>query len=342
MSDDTHQEQETVPENNTPLSQDAGSPEQPAVVQDAGTLETLPVAQESFGSFPEQPEVTASPSAYDNPAFYNAEQSYLPPAYGSPQPPYGYGAPPSYGYGTPPPSGYEVPREGYYGQPSSVFQFAPQMPLATPLPIGIAIRQLPRQYWRVFTHPKATTFIEEEGKAAWNIIWVQLLFLGIIETIVVLFVCLLEFFLIQAFLPGSTGSIFSLAFPVLVIIGLGICFAFVILSFFFGAGIYYLVARAFGGEGSFLSHCYNYSLVIMPIAMVSIVVYIIPCLGSMAALAGLVYEVILLIFMVMGVHRLSGGKASATVLIPVVTGVLLVVGAYVAYFLIIFAMIPHN
>jgi hypothetical protein len=170
MSDDTHQEQEEVPENTIPLSPDAGSPEQPAIVQDAGTQETIPVAQESFGSFPEQPEVTASPSAYDHPEFYNTPQSYPPPVYGSPQPPYGYGMPPSYGYGTPPPSGYEVPSQGYYGQPSNVFQFAPQMPPATPLPLATAIRQLPRQYWYVFTHPKAATFIEEKGKAAWNII----------------------------------------------------------------------------------------------------------------------------------------------------------------------------
>jgi hypothetical protein len=80
--------------------------------------------------------------------------------------------------------------------------------------------------------------------------------------------------------------------------------------------------------------------------MLSIALYIIPCLGSLAVLAGEVYSVILLIFMTMGVMRLSGGKASAAVLIPIGTGFVLVIGAYVAYIVWIFSMmsstLPHH
>jgi hypothetical protein len=46
--------------------------------------------------------------------------------------------------------------------------------------------------------------------------------------------------------------------------------------------------------------------------------------------------------MTMGVHRLSGGKASAAVLIPVITGILFIAGVYIAYFALIFSMMPHN
>jgi hypothetical protein len=212
------------------------------------------------------------------------------------------------------------------------------------LPLGAALRQLPRQYWRVLTKPKARTFLEEQGKAAWNIIWMQLLFLGIIASLVVLAVVFLEFFLLQMLVPNS--GLFSQAAPIVAAIAVAVCLVFVLISFFAGSGILYGIARAFGGQGTFLSYAYSYSLVTVPIGMLSIALYIIPCLGSLAVLAGEVYSVILLIFMTMGVMRLSGGKASAAVLIPIGTGFVLVIGAYVAYIVWIFSMmsstLPHH
>jgi Yip1 domain len=314
MTDHTHQE--SAPEENNPAP------------QEVGPIEYTPPAQESFGSFPEEPNDASSPSAYDNPEFYNN-----PAAYG-PLPPYGYG----YGYGY----GYAVPPQGFYGQPPDMFQAPPAMQPATPLPLWAAIRQLPGQYWRVLTHPKAVTFIEEERKAAWNIIWVQLLILGVAQALAVLLIVFLEFFLFQAFLPSATMSVFSHVLPIVAIVLVLITMASVSISFFFGAGIYHLIAKAFGGQATFLSYCYNYSLIVIPISILSAVLSVIPCLGSTAGLAGTVYEVVLLIFMTMGVHRLSGGKASATVLIPVVTGILFIIGVYIAYFALIFSMLPHN
>jgi Yip1 domain len=311
MSDNTHQE--SAPEENIPAP------------QEVGPIERTPPAQESFGPFPENPNDASSPSAYGNPEFYNN-----PAAYGAP-PPYGYG----YGYG------YAVPPQGFYGQPPHMFQVPPIMQPATPLPLWAAIRQLPRQYWRVFTHPKAVTFIEEERKAAWNIIWVQLLILGVVQALALLLIVFLEFFLFQAFLPSATMSVFSQVLPIVAIVIVLIYIAFVPISFFFGAGIYHLIAKAFGGRGTFLSYCYNYSLIVIPISILSFVLSVIPCLGSVG-LAGTVYEIVLLIFMTMGVHRLSGGKASATVLIPVITGFLLIAGVYIVYFALIFSIMPHN
>jgi hypothetical protein len=308
MSDDTHQE--SVPEENIPAH------------QEVGPIEHTPFAQESFGPFPEIPNDASSPSAYDNPEFYNN--------------PAAYGAPPSYGYG------YAVPPQGFYGQPPHMFQAPPVMQPATPLPLWAAIRQLPRQYWRVLTHPKAATFIEEERKAAWNIIWVQLLILGVVEALAILLIVFLEFFLFQLLLPSATMSVFSQALPVVAIVAALISIVCAPISFFFGAGILHLIAKAFGGRGTFLSYCYNYSLIVIPITILSVVVSFIPCLGSIAASAGGVYEIVLLIFMTMGVHRLSGGKASATVLIPVITGILLVAGIYIASFAWIFSMMPHK
>jgi hypothetical protein len=310
MSDDTHQE--SASEENIPAP------------QEVSPIEHAPPAQEFFGPFPENPNDASSPSAYDHPEFYNN--------------PAAYGAPPPYGYGY----GYAVPPQGFYGQPPHMFQAPPVMQPATPLPLWVAISQLPRQYWRVLTHPKAVTFIEEERTAAWNIIWVQLLILAVVEALALLLIVFLEFFLFQAFLPSATISVVSQALPIVAIVIVLIAMASVPISFFFGAGIYHLIAKAFGGRGTFLSYCYNYSLIVIPISILSVVLSVIPCLGSMAGLSGTVYEIVLLIFMTMGVHRLSGGKASATVLMPMITGILLVAGIYIASFAWIFSMMPHK
>jgi hypothetical protein len=308
MSDDTHQE--SAPEENI------------ATPQEVGPIEHIPPAQERFGPFPETPNDASSLSAYDNPECYNN--------------PAAYGAPPPYGYG------YAVPPQRFYGQPPHMFQVPPVMQPATPLPLWAAIRQLPRQYWRVLIHPKAVTFLEEERKAAWNIIWVQLLILGVVEALAVLLLVFLEFFLFQAFLPSATMSVFSQALPIVALVITLIAIVCVPISFFFGAGILHLIAKAFGGRGTFLSYCYNYALIVIPISILSVVLSVIPCLGSMAGFAGAVYEIVLLIFMTMGVHRLSGGKASATVLIPMMTGILLIAGVSIAFFAWLFSMMPHN
>src|SRR5205807_4643537 len=138
-------------------------------------------------------------------------------------------APPPYGYGY----GYAVPPQGFYGQPPNMFQVPPVMQPATPLPLWAAIRQLPGQYWRVLTHPKAATFIEEERKAAWNIIWVQLLILGVVEALAVLLIVFLEFFLFQLLLPSATMSVFSHALPVVAIVVALISIVCAPISFFF-------------------------------------------------------------------------------------------------------------
>src|SRR5256885_17143102 len=82
--------------------------------------------------------------------------------YGAP-PPYGTGVPPGGPYGTPPPYGYNVPPGGPYG---ALPPFGSDVPPSSPLPLGEAIRQLPREYKRVMTKPEATNIALEERKAA--------------------------------------------------------------------------------------------------------------------------------------------------------------------------------
>ena len=209
------------------------------------------------------------------------------------------GPDPENNFGTPVP-----PPPPSYGMPVDV-------PPVTPLPLSEAIRQLPDQYVRVVTRPGAATFAQEQGKASWDIVWVQLAIFTVISVITSLVI----FNFTMPASPGMNASpqsmqiirTFSGLFPLSYII-------LTPLSFFIGTGIYYLIARAFGGQGTFLAYCYSYMLFYVPLGIVSLILSMIPFLNYLGFAVG-IYEIVLLVFMTMAVHRLSGGKATLAVLI---------------------------
>jgi hypothetical protein len=241
--------------------------------------------------------------------------------YGTPQNPYGapppqnpYASPPPQNpYGTPPPQ-YGTPpnQQGGYG-------YAP--PQQAPRPIGQAIQELPNQYIRVLTKPSAQTFAEEMGKADWAMVWIQLLVLAILGTI-------LGFIRAAIGLAGSSfvsnNQFNPAALLALSVSGSTFSFISVPLAFFILVGIQYLLAKAFQGQGRFLTQGYTTLLFQVPIYIASFILGLIPILGGIAGLALLIYSWVLNVFAIMAVHRLSGGKASAVVFIPIiVVGLLL-------------------
>src|SRR5215472_16580396 len=127
------------------------------------------------------------PEQKENRMSYDPNQppnsGYGTPPYGQPQPPYSqpqkgpYSQPPQGPFGQPqPPYGQPQPP---YGAPYQEPGYGYPQPQTTPLPLGEAIRQLPNQYIRILTKPSAATFAEEQGKAAWDIVWVQLIIYAI-------------------------------------------------------------------------------------------------------------------------------------------------------------------
>jgi hypothetical protein len=89
------------------------------------------------------------------------------------------------------------------------------------------------------------------------------------------------------------------------------------IGFFIATGIYYLLTKTFGGKGTFLAQSYTLLLITVPPGLLMALLNLIPVPGPLAGLGVDVYIIILSILMIMGVHRLSGGKASAVILIPV-------------------------
>ncbi len=222
---------------------------------------------------------------------------------------------PENNYGSPsqPPSPPYSPYPGGYNA-------SPDVPPVGPLPLGEAIRELPGQYIRVITRPGAAAFAQEQGKAAWNIIWVQILILTVLNTIA-------AFVMFNFTLPSTYSTmgvppasmqalhyfsgIFPLSYIIITPIGL-----------LAGIGIYHLIAKAFGGRGTFTAYCYSYLLYGVPLGVVTTILGLIPFVNYLTFLVG-IYEVVLQVFMTMAVHRLTGGKATLAVLIlPIIAVVL--------------------
>jgi hypothetical protein len=243
--------------------------------------------------------------------------------YGTPQNPYGTpppqnpnaSPPPQNPYATPPPQ-YGTPpyQQGGYG-----YGYAP--PQQAPRSIGQAIQELPNQYIRVLTKPSAQTFAEEMGKADWAMIWIQLLIWALVGTILGLIRGAIGL-VGSSFVTNNTFNPASIT--ALTVSGSTFSFIAVPVSFFIVVGIQYLLAKAFRGEGNFLTQGYTYLLFEVPINIVSYLLGFIPIFGGIAGFALFIYGIVLNVFAIMAVHRLSGGKAAGVVLIPIAVVFLLI------------------
>lgn len=197
------------------------------------------------------------------------------------------------------------------------------------LPFWPMVRQFPRQYWRVLTKPNIVTFYYEKSKASWSGVWAQVVGFALLNALIASCILTITSFttLTQPSpghtpppLPGLSPLQGSLTFGILA----GILIMLVtIFGYFFQAGVFYLAARLFGGRGPFLDHCYCMALIIVPIDLISaalsyILLYVpsfSPRIASTIGLVTFVYGLILQVFMVMAVHRLSGFRSAAAVIL---------------------------
>lgn len=255
---------------------------------------------------------------------------------------------PNTDYGSPPTNPYGGPQNPYsnpenpYNNPfnESYGQAGPGLPPPTgsPLPLGEAVRQLPSQWIRVLTHPGAVALAEESGKASWDIVWVQLIISAVITAIFSFLVTLEGTSFMTVPTAGSSSSNTSMLLAVRSVTT-GISFAEIIIvpiGFFIGMGIFFGLAKAFGGQGRFVTQSYTFLLYQVPLGIGVSILSLIPIAGSFIGFAVIIYEIVLDVFAIMAVHRLSGGKATAVILIPI--GVLfLLVCALVVVFVVIFA-----
>lgn len=301
----------------------AGQPQYPPSPESYAQPQELPRIQNPYTT-PQEPQRIQNPYALPQGQPPRMQNPYATPGTGYGAPTF---APPAYGYG------YET--------------FAQ----AQPLPLGQAMRELPGQYRKILLKPGPRSFAQEQGKAEWGIIWMQILFLMIFEAILALPVGLIDIPVLNNSLRTTGAAPISSAF-FLIAITIGVI-VFTPIAFFALTGFQYLLGRAFQGTGQFRQQAYNQLLFQVPIAFVTSLLYLVmtPFLGGMASMfavtpgstavpsvnaLGLVvvlvvgllawavsiYGIVLNVFSIMAAHRISGGRATGVVLIPY--GVLLV------------------
>ena len=194
-------------------------------------------------------------------------------------------------------------------------------PQATPLPLEQAIKELPGQYLKVLTQPSVETFAQEMGKANWDILWVQMIGYALLSAVLS--------YVTSFIMPNPFNMLDPTINPIVILLirwgfTLGLT-PFIIASFFIGNGILYLIAKAFRGQGTFLAQGYTDFLLGVPLGILSALVSRVPLLGGLVVFGVSIYAIVLRIFSIMAVHRLSGGKATAVVLLPLVITILLMV-----------------
>ncbi|GCE11332.1 Yip1 family protein [Tengunoibacter tsumagoiensis] len=248
--------------------------------------------------------------------------------------------------------GYNIPPQSTAGRVFNGNEYDPnaQIPL-TPLPLGVALKQLPKQYARILFHPSARTFDGELRKASWDIVWVQLLIYALVSSVLYGITYSIRTTFDTLFITHSVSSPASL-FGMGAFFGIieAIAFIFLIpLGFFASVGIYYLIAKAFKGQGTFLVQSYATLLYTVPtslvVAIASLLFAFIPIAGTLLVSAISfpisIYTIVLNVFQIQSTHRLSGGKATAVVLIPVGIGILLAIVLVVILFVFLFALMSH-
>lgn len=202
--------------------------------------------------------------------------------------------------------------------------------------------QLPETlpWWRVLTyvyiHPTVESYenLLQDPKASGRrvVLW---MFLGnLIGTFFLMlmaaaFIALTNFGLSEINRPdlptfwGMLAVVF--AFELVMITGMAV------VGLLTGTGILQMISKAFGGSGSYSKLLYLIGAITIPPTLLNMIPFI-NLLVTPVAWYGLYLEVVA----VKTIHRLSWGKASAVVLIPVVVTIVMAVVFFFLYFLFFF------
>jgi Yip1 domain len=170
------------------------------------------------------------------------------------------------------------------------------------------LSQLPQRYFNALVKPSVATYTADKGDASWSLVWIQLVAWAILDAMLGL--------LVNFIYPPVTGTTFSRLFTLSTSIGL---IGVVPLLFFLLMGIVFLLAKALGGQGTFLEQCNSSLYIQAPLGIFSKLLALIPVVGRVLNSVLSLYGIVLQVFVIMAVHRLSRGKAIATILIPLVT-----------------------
>jgi hypothetical protein len=95
-----------------------------------------------------------------------------------------------------------------------------------------------------------------------------------------------------------------------------------VIGFFIGTGIYWIIAKLFGGDGSYEDQTYLMSTFTAPLMIINGVLSLIPVLGSFVVLLISIYQLVLTFFAIKTSHGMTSGRATMVVLTPILIGFL--------------------
>ena len=179
----------------------------------------------------------------------------------------------------------------------------------TPRPIGQAIRALPGQYFDVLSRPSVATFVKEKGKATWGINWLQFIVLGLIGAVLQSIGLLIS-------PPNFSGVVGTAGMSHAALMTFTIVFLAIVeiiltpISFLAAGGILFLIAKAFGGKGTYLEQIYTTLLFGVPLVIVSYLLFLIPVSGAWLLYVPHIYSLVLLVLSLRAVHQFGSRKAS--------------------------------
>jgi hypothetical protein len=216
------------------------------------------------------------------------------------------------GYPYPPPPGGQG---GYQGYPPPPPGYPPQGPgYPRPAPQNLGLSELFQRWQAVITGRSVPTFDEQLPAASWPNIWLGLAIYAVMRGIAGA--------INTAIYPSARigNTVVSSGSPISSFIG-GVIGA--LIGFFIAAGILYLLARAFGGVGTFVTYAFLLSLIWVPLGSIGAVLGLLPFIGWLVALAIGIFEIYLAILATASAHRLPLDRATWVVLIPVIVAVVL-------------------
>ena len=121
---------------------------------------------------------------------------------------------------------------------------------------------------------------------------------------------------VVASLAGAVGALLQDAVAPLAGLCGGLLGGFI--SFYLSAGIIYVGARIFGGQGTFGGQAYLQSLFFVPLGIVQWIVTMIPVVGPVLSVVVSVYNLVLSVRAIKVSHKLPTGKAVGAILVPLV------------------------
>lgn len=288
--------------------------------QTPGAPDERPAGEgQGYQGYPPSPYGQQGTPGYPPPPPGGGQEYPPPPGYqGAP----GYPPPPP-----PPPPGYQPGYQGYQGYqayPGGAAAMgaygaygAPYAPTQPPQPAGWA--GLPQKWLNVTTRPGVTSFVNELPTANWRDIWLPLIGLAVLAAITGAIAGLYTPNNITVpdaqtggtrviHLPAGSGAGSLIGVP---------------LGFFIAAGVLFVCAKIFGGSGSFLHQAYAMSLYWVPLEGITAIAGLIPVLGGIVSFVVGIYMIVEAVFAIAASHRISTGRATAAVLLPVIVAVLL-------------------